>query len=40
MARLDRQAYGESLRNLAKVLGWAGKAEEAERLALEAAAVQ
>lgn len=35
-ARLDRAAYGRSLRNLARVLGWAGKAEEAARVAQQA----
>jgi tetratricopeptide (TPR) repeat protein len=32
-ARLDRQVQGLQLRNLAKTLGWAGKYEEAARLA-------
>ncbi len=32
-ARLDRAAYGRSLHNLARVLGWAGKVEEAARVA-------
>jgi tetratricopeptide (TPR) repeat protein len=32
-ARLDREAQGLRLRNLAKTLGWAGKYAEAERLA-------
>lgn len=32
-ARLDRIARGFALRNLAKTLGWAGKHEEADRLA-------
>jgi len=32
-ARLDAQARGFALRNLAKTLGWAGKRDEAERLA-------
>jgi uncharacterized protein (TIGR02996 family) len=34
----DHRARGESLRNLAKVLAWAGRHEEAGRLALEALA--
>ncbi len=34
--RIDRVAQGESLRNLAKVLSWAGKQEEANELALQA----
>jgi len=33
---LDRQAHGLALRNLAKVLEWAGKDDEANRLALRA----
>ena len=37
LARLDRQAHGESLRNLSKVFDWAGKFAEAERLARQAA---
>lgn len=36
-SRLDRKAHGNALRNLAKVLTWAGKHEEAHRLALKAA---
>jgi len=36
-SRVDRQAQGMALRNLAKVLTWAGKHEEADRLALRAA---
>jgi tetratricopeptide (TPR) repeat protein len=32
-ARIDREVQGLQLRNLAKTLGWAGKYEEAERLA-------
>ena len=35
--RLDQQAHGVALRNLAKVLDWAGKFEEAGRLAASAA---
>ena len=35
--RLDQQAHGVALRNLAKVLDWAGKFEEAGRLAARAA---
>ncbi|MBI4600783.1 MAG: tetratricopeptide repeat protein [Planctomycetes bacterium] len=38
-SRLDSRSRGLALRNLAKVLGWAGKVEEAERLALEALAL-
>ena len=34
--RLDRRSHGIALRNLAKVLGWAGKHQEARRLAIEA----
>ena len=34
--RLDQQAHGAALRNLAKVLDWAGKFEEAGRLASRA----
>ena len=34
---IDEQAHGAALRNLAKVLNWAGKKEEANRLALRAA---
>ncbi len=37
--RIDRQAQGTALRNLAKVFDWAGKQEEAERLAAQAAQV-
>ncbi len=33
---LDPEAHGIAMRNLAKVLGWAGKAEEAERAARRA----
>ena len=36
MARLDREAYGNSLVNLGKVLAWAGKLDEAERFAQQA----
>lgn len=36
MGRIDRLAYGESLHNLAKVLNWAGKREEADRIAVKA----
>lgn len=39
LARLDRRAYGESLRNLAKVFDWAGKYEDADRLGRQAAEV-
>ncbi len=35
--KLDQQAHGSALRNLAKVFDWAGKLEEAERLARKAA---
>ena len=35
--RIDKAAHGIALRNLAKVLSWAGKTEEANRLALRAA---
>ena len=35
--RLDQRAHGAALRNLAKVFDWAGKLEEAERLARKAA---
>jgi len=35
--RLDRKAHGIALRNLARVLGWAGKNEEARKVALQAA---
>ncbi len=34
---LDRKAHGIALRNLAKVLGWAGKFEESRKLAASAA---
>ncbi|MCZ6805666.1 MAG: tetratricopeptide repeat protein [Deltaproteobacteria bacterium] len=34
--RVDRRAHGIALRNLAKVLGWAGKFEEARKLGLRA----
>jgi tetratricopeptide (TPR) repeat protein len=33
---LDARAHGEALRNVAKVLGWAGKVDEAERAARRA----
>lgn len=33
---IDQQAQAKALRNLSKVLGWAGKTEEADRLAMEA----
>ncbi len=36
MARVDRQAQGDALRNLAKVFRWAGKTSEADRMALRA----
>lgn len=39
LARLDRKAQGVALRNLAKTLSWAGKAEEAGRLAKSAEAL-
>lgn len=39
LARLDRKAQGVALRNLAKTLSWAGKAEEAGRLAKRADAL-
>jgi len=35
-ARIDDEARGVALRNLAKVLGWAGKFEDSRRLALQA----
>ena len=35
-SKLDRRAHGLALRNLSKVLGWAGKTEEADKLALRA----
>jgi tetratricopeptide (TPR) repeat protein len=35
-ARIDAHAHGAALRNLSRVLGWAGKFEEADRLALRA----
>ena len=35
-ARLDRRAHGAALLNVAKVFAWAGKLEEAERLASQA----
>ena len=35
--KLDQRAHGAALRNLAKVFDWAGKLEEAERLARKAA---
>ena len=38
-ARIDRQAEGIALRNLAKVLDWAGKQEDASRLAGKAAEI-
>jgi tetratricopeptide (TPR) repeat protein len=38
-SRIDRQAQGVALRNLAKVFDWAGKQQEAERLAAQAAEV-
>jgi len=37
MARLDDEAQGAALRNLAKVLDWAGKVDEAARMARRAA---
>ena len=36
-SQIDNKAQGAALRNLAKVLNWAGKTEEANRIALEAA---
>jgi tetratricopeptide (TPR) repeat protein len=36
LGRIDRLAYGESLHNLAKVLNWAGKREESDRIAVKA----
>ena len=36
-SKLDQRAHGTALRNLAKVFDWAGKLEEAERLARQAA---
>lgn len=36
MNRIDRRAHGVALRNLAKVLSWAGKGEDAARLARKA----
>jgi len=38
-ARLDRVAQGFALRNLAKTLGWAGKHDEADRLAQQTLAL-
>ena len=38
-AALDKRAHGLALRNLARVLGWAGKLEEAARLAERALAL-
>ena len=35
-SRVDQEDHGLALRNLSKVLGWAGKFEEADRLALQA----
>ena len=35
-AKIDRRMQAKALRNLSKVLTWAGKTEEADRLALEA----
>ncbi|MDG2382110.1 MAG: tetratricopeptide repeat protein [Pirellulaceae bacterium] len=35
-SQVDSQMQGRALRNLAKVLGWAGKKEEADQLALKA----
>lgn len=35
-ARIDREAQGVALRNLSKVMGWAGKFEDSRRLALQA----
>lgn len=35
-SRIDRDAHGEALLNLSKVLNWAGKHEDAHRLALQA----
>ncbi len=35
-SRVDQKAQAKALRNLSKVLGWAGKSEEADRLALQA----
>jgi tetratricopeptide (TPR) repeat protein len=37
MDRIDRRAHGIALRNLAKVLSWAGKSDDAARLAHKAA---
>jgi tetratricopeptide (TPR) repeat protein len=37
--RIDRRAHAEALKNLSKVLGWAGKQEDAHRLALRAVAL-
>jgi len=34
--RIDRRAHAEALKNLSKVLGWAGKQDDAHRLALRA----
>jgi len=36
MGRIDRRAHGVALRNLAKVLSWAGKSDDAARLAHKA----
>lgn len=38
-ATLDDAAQGGALRNLAKVLGWAGKLDEADKLAIQAASL-
>ena len=35
-SQIDGEAHGVALRNLAKVLNWAGKTEEANRIAMEA----
>ena len=36
---IDRAAHGQALRNLAKVLSWAGKQDEANQLALQASSM-
>jgi len=39
MSRVDQQANGDALRNLAKVFRWAGKTAEADRMAIRADAL-
>lgn len=38
-SRIDRRAHAVALKNLSKVLGWAGKQEESQKLALRAVAM-